>query len=81
MFKMNSKKSSIGAYISSHYAELGRCKTKNDIVSFIEKGRTSENASYLDTTVIPSIKNARSLSRAMQVLANIDCAGAGMRSI
>jgi len=80
MFKMNSKKSSIGAYISSHYVELGRCKTKDEIVSFVERGRTNENSSYLDETVIPSIKKARNVNKAMLILANIDCAGAGMRS-
>lgn len=81
MFEVNNNKKTIGAYVEAHFPEMNTCKTKADVVAFIEKGRNDTNSNYLDNTLLPAIKAAHDLKRAMIIVGNTVCAGRNLRVI
>lgn len=81
MFEVNNNKKTIGAYVEAHFPEMNACKTKADAIAFIEKGRNDTNSNYLDNTLLPAIKAARDLKRAMIIVGNTVCAGRNLRVI
>lgn len=60
---------------------MNACKTKADVVAFIEKGRNDTNSNYLDNTLLSAIKAAHDLKRAMIIVGNTVCAGRNLRVI
>lgn len=81
MFQTNKDPDSIGAYIVSHYAELSKCRSKQDVENFVRQGINSTNKSYVEGTVIPQIRVQRNWQRAVDYVGrNLVLAGYNMRA-
>jgi len=83
MKKTNKNPNSLGAYIVSHYDELGKCKTSQEVVNFVEKGRNPTNSAYVDE-VIKEINGKfkfKPAARAIDYVGrNVVLAGEGLRA-
>lgn len=82
MKKTNKNPNSLGAYVVSHYNELGKCKTSQEVVNFVEKGRNPTNSAYVDE-VIKEINDKFKFkpTRAIDYVGrNVVLAGEGLRA-
>ena len=82
MKQTNKNPNSLGAYVVSHYSELGKCRTSQDVINFVEKGRNPTNTTYVDEVIKEintkfKFKPARAID---YVGRNVVLAGEGLRA-
>ena len=81
MFVTNRVKKSLGNYIITHYSDLSKCKTKEEIKNFVLNGQTEVNVEYINDFVLPTIDKQPSVSRAIDFVGrNLVLAGENMRA-
>ena len=80
-FVTNKVKKSLGNYIISHYTDLNKCHTKEDVKNFVLAGKTEVNEEYIDSFVIPTINKQPNVMRAIDFVGrNLVLAGENMRA-